>query len=367
MSIIDYELEEIRKLCENVVPGSKIITCTAVLVRVDIKLNEINRQLTVCLRFPAEYPHQPILVEIKSRTLCSKFVDGLANLCEVKAKEAPGKPQCLLVLKFVEQYLRENPLCVALDEILELKRSLGKEEANEHLKLRQKSATVLLNAKGGAYFYRVKAVVPDDYPQRCIVLQDPETNLPAVLLRYLNGQSREIARQCVEAPLRLAKDKNAPTFQPAPSLYKTLKFCIEATKDFHAELCPICEQAVLPADPQKIELDDSKDAFVERVYCGHIFHQGCLKKYLQKPPFPKGGKLCPAKKRHPRSDARYYLGGGIVTQNAKQPTVAVDDGGTCSIRLAHDRWVVSAKVAETRWAQKQARERELQEVVDFLQ
>lgn len=39
----------------------------------------------------------------------------------------------------------------------------------------------------------------------------------------------------------------------------------------------------------------------------------------------------------------------------------------CNIRLSHDRWGLSVKLAEARWAQQQARDRELEEVKDFLQ
>ncbi|XP_011199971.2 uncharacterized protein LOC105223814 [Bactrocera dorsalis] len=366
MSIINFEIEEIRKLCENTVPNSKIIACIcgeSPLVRVDIIENESYRQLTVCLRFPANYPDESILVELKSRTLSNKFLDGLATLSEKHARQHLGKPQGLHVLRFVQQYLTENPLCVCFDEIQDLRRDLGTDATPDQLKLKQRHSIVQLTAKGGEYYYKVSAFLPKDYPKECVQLQNQETNLPAILLRYLNGQSREIARQCVEPPLRLNK-KEQLAFQPVPSLYRALKFCLAATSDFHIELCPICEKEVLPKKPTQLELDDTKDAYVERVYCGHLFHQACLKHYLQLPPFPKGGKLCPAKRRHPRSDAKYYMGG--ASSNGKQPIVNADNGGTCGIRLAHDRWVVNVKLAESRWAQKQARERELQEVVDFL-
>lgn len=40
---------------------------------------------------------------------------------------------------------------------------------------------------------------------------------------------------------------------------------------------------------------------------------------------------------------------------------------SCQMQLSHDRWGLSVKLAEARWAQQQARERELEEVIDFLQ
>ncbi|XP_037818986.1 uncharacterized protein LOC119608585 [Lucilia sericata] len=367
MSIIEFEIDEIRKLCENVVPNSKIIACTsaapAPLVRVDIQENKHYRQFTVCLRFPEDYPKRTILVELKSKTLSEKFLQGLTGLCEKQCQEYLGKPHCIKVLQFLQQYVKDNALCVCFDEIQQLRKDLGANAPADQLKIKQKASTVLFTAKGGEYYYRVKAIVPEDYPRHCIDLQEQQTNLPAVLLRYLNGQSREIARQCVEPPLRMPKGKTLADFQPVPSLYRALKFCLEATLAFHSEMCPICQRLVLPPEPKDLEMDDNKDDYVERVYCGHLFHQGCLKAYLQEPPFPKGGKLCPARRRHLRSDATYYLGG---SQGYKMPTITPDTGGSCGIRLAHDRWVISVKVAESRWAQKQARQRELDEVVDFL-
>jgi hypothetical protein len=39
----------------------------------------------------------------------------------------------------------------------------------------------------------------------------------------------------------------------------------------------------------------------------------------------------------------------------------------CGWRIYHDKWRVSEKVAEDRWAHQQARERELREVTEFLE
>ncbi|KAH8419382.1 hypothetical protein KR222_010293 [Zaprionus bogoriensis] len=371
MDTIESELAEIRARCERQVKNSKLISCNATLVRVDLLPDRPNRSMTVCLRFPAEnYPQRSaILVELKSRSYSDKLLAELTRLIDAHARENLGEPQALRVLAFAQQYLLDNPLCVCLDEIKQLRTDLKGQESTQpeqsasQLKLRQRTSCVELIARGGRYVYRVTAAVPDNYPDQSVELRGQESNLPAVLVRYLNGQSREIARQCVEPPLRLSKDELA-NFRPMRSLQRTLKFCLEATRDFHLELCPICENPVLPSEPANAVLDEHADGFVERVYCGHLFHQGCLKHYMAEPPFPKGGKLCPAKRRHPRSDAQTYMG-RTATASAT-PAVKLDNG-VCGIKLAHDRWVINVKTAEARWAQKQARQRELEEVVDFLQ
>ncbi|XP_017075122.2 uncharacterized protein LOC108110544 [Drosophila eugracilis] len=364
MSFIDQEVTEFRAQCEKQVPHTKIIICSNSLIRVDIYPERPNLSMTVCLRFPENYPQStPILVELKSRVYSDMLLTELTRLIDDYVKDFLGKPQALLVLAFAQQYLTDNPLCVCLDEIKQLRADIKSGGSESQLKLKQKNRSVELVAKGGRYKYKVTAVVLDSYPMQSVELRGQESNLPAVLVRYLNGQSREIARQCVEPPIRLSKEALA-NFRPVRSLQRSLKFCLEATRDFHIELCPICDKTVLPDDPQNIEIDDNSDLFIERVYCGHLFHQGCLKKYLSEPPFPKGGKLCPAKRRHPRSDAQTYMGrsqgGGVAASKSLEDAV-------CGIKLAHDRWVVSVKTAEARWAQKQARQRELEEVVDFLQ
>lgn len=178
----------------------------------------------------------------------------------------------------------------------------------------------------------------------------------------MNGQAKEISRKCVEPPLN--PPKGTPPFKIQPSLFKTLSFLIEATNDFCIEVCPICMQKCLPDNPDEVVLNDTDDMYVERVLCGHIYHQGCLKKYMREPPFVKSGKPCPALKRHARSDTIPF---SIVEVMASQNKKSESLNTTCSIPLHHDRWGLSPKIAEARWANKQARARELEEVKDFLQ
>ncbi|KAF5280492.1 hypothetical protein FQA39_LY18037 [Lamprigera yunnana] len=79
-----------------------------------------------------------------------------------------------------------------------------------------------------------------------------------------------------------------------------------------------------------LEVREDSPRHIERIYCGHLFHNECLLKYLKTPPF--GNKKC---------------------------TI-------CDQKIYHQKWTVSANLAETRWAHEQARERELAEVEDFF-
>ena len=38
----------------------------------------------------------------------------------------------------------------------------------------------------------------------------------------------------------------------------------------------------------------------------------------------------------------------------------------CGLRIYHDKWNISPQLAEERWAHKEARKREIDEVADFL-
>lgn len=92
--------------------------------------------------------------------------------------------------------------------------------------------------------------------------------------------------------------------------------------------------------------------YAERLYCGHLFHHGCLDKFMKKPPFH--GKV------HYDPDNLHYIYKieCSFAEGKKCPK--------CSLRIYHDKWNISPKLAEERWAHHEARQRELDEVVDFL-
>lgn len=295
-------------------------------------------------------------MEFKSKTMSLTFLERFTKICDEKALEFVGKPQVMTMLKFVDVYLRENPLCIVTEEIFNIKTLL--DSTSGELKLRQKTSSVGLTAKGGPFYFKAKFHVPEQYPVQRIQWEDFDCNLPPPLVRFVDGQAKEIARQCVEPPLRQLQ--NNPVFTPRPSLERTLRFIVEAMKGFPHERCPVCNEHSLPEESANVILSEEDDRYVIRMFCGHVYHQDCLRKFMSEPPFPLGGKICPATKKHPRSDRR---GGGK----------RVASGGTtgselCQQRVTHDKWGLNdVKSAEAKWAHQQARIRELEEVIDFLQ
>ena len=121
MGIIQDELSEIRAVCENQVPGSKVVAAVKDLVRIEIEKTKFKK-LACCFMFPNDYPNSPILFELKSKTLSDKLLDGLTRVTEQECKKHLGRPQILFATKFIRQFIEENPLCCCAEEISRVKK-----------------------------------------------------------------------------------------------------------------------------------------------------------------------------------------------------------------------------------------------------
>lgn len=164
MGFIEDELSEVKKLCEHLVPGSKLVSCVKSMVRTEIKRTDFKK-IIVCIQFPDNYPHIPLLLEIKSKTLSEKLLQGLTNVCEQEIKKSIGKPQVLNAIKFLRNFIDENPLSCCYDEISTLKSRLSEKD---EFKLKQKSSSIYLKITNGGYCLESKIIVPDNYPVNSI-------------------------------------------------------------------------------------------------------------------------------------------------------------------------------------------------------
>ncbi|RUS76937.1 hypothetical protein EGW08_015310 [Elysia chlorotica] len=317
---LDSVKTEIPKL-EDV----KLIAAVPQLVRSEIYKTE-HKQVSVTCMFQPGYPDVPLVTEIKSKTLGYKFMSGLAKVCDTEAKKYLGQPQVVHIVQFVSNFLDENPLCVCADEISLVKGKLC--GAKDEVKLKQKTSQVVLKICQEEYFLNLRMTIPDDYPLRQIVPEITDHNFPEFLRTNFQAQATEAARQCVQPPLK--KKPKDPPFVPKPSLRPVAEYVIECVKKYPLEICPLCHERALPVDSTSESATRGKYR-VEKVYCGHLFHLICLTKFMKTPPFSEG-KFCPS----------------------------------CGKQIFHEKFKVSAKVLEDRWAHKQAKQRELEEVVDFL-
>ncbi|KAK2573035.1 hypothetical protein P5673_002065 [Acropora cervicornis] len=324
---IDKELEIVKKTLNEKVEGSELISCHPLAVNVRITRTKF-KSVIVLLQFPEKYPADAIVVELKSKTIPPSLLVKMTRLCDQEAKTLAGKSQVIPMLSFVRRFIDENPLIACYDELQYVKSRLLTDA--DQLKVKQKAGILNIRANQDQYFLDVKLTVPDDYYTAAVRVEMKESNFPENLVKVFVGRAVDMARQCVEAPLR--RTPKDPPFEPKPSLKIVCDFLIsECVRPCPRELCPVCKQKALPDNPKDIVSDSSDQKFVERVYCNHLFHYGCLDKYMKTPPFT-GGKKCPS----------------------------------CKQRIYHERWKITPKLAEERWAHHEAKKRELSEVVDFL-
>lgn len=322
--VFEEELAEAKKTIPTM-EGFTLVTCVPAQVRAGYKKTD-HKQLNVILQFPARYPHEPVVTELTSKTLSEKLLSGLTKMCDEEAKKLIGQKQILPIMKFLREFVINNPLCVCNDEIAAIKKDMIGEK--DKMKLKQETSQLLLKIVQEQYIMNLKIMVPDLYPLKQVEIEASESNFPDLLKVFFVGQAVEIARRCVQPPLK--PNPKDPPFKPRPSLREVCEFLIkDCVKRYPLENCPCCKDRVLLRDPEEVAKDPRKR--VERVYCGHLYHHGCLAKYMKTPPF-KDGKFCPS----------------------------------CGKRIFHDKWKVSPELAEARWAHKQARQRELAEVTDFL-
>jgi len=325
MGLIEDELDEIRRQCETQIKTSKVITVIPTMLRVEIERTPYKK-ITVLLQFPKDYPMAPILVELKSKHLAPKLLNGLTQVIEKETKQMLRKPQAFFVLKFVAKFIEDTPLCVCSEEIAKVKNMLGPED---RLKLSQKSSSVTITIVKEGYFLSLRCVIPEEYPVKQVEISATDCNFPRVFRAWFVENSKEIARRCVQPPKN--PKPNAPKFECGASLEPALRFLVQSVQRYPLEPCQVCGVRLFPADPSLAVHNERAKDHVERVYCGHAYHHDCLILYMRTPPF-EGGKKCPG----------------------------------CNNRIYHEKWRVTPELAEARWAAEQAKARELGDVVDFV-
>ncbi len=323
---VEKELTAVRQQIEEI-PGAELVTCHPALVLVRLRQTE-HKQLTVRCQFPSGYPSSALLVELTSKTIEERVLDGLARVCDQELKKRTGGEQVLFLLRFVNDFLSCNPFTVCPGELAHVKKELFR--AGDELRVKQKAGVIHYKACQGKYFMEFRLAVPVDYPVKHVEVTLKDSNFPPSLVQVFLGHAEELCRQCVQPPLR--RKPTDPPFQPTPSLRPVADYLVmECTRRYPLEQCPVCEGKALPEDPVQAARSEEDPKYAYRVYCGHMYHRNCLEVYMKTPPFA-GGKKCMA----------------------------------CGKRISHEKWNVPPRLAEDRWAHQEARKREIAEVSDFL-
>ncbi len=142
-------------------------------------------------------------------------------------------------------------------------------------------------------------------------------------------QVKELQEQERREMEQLMGKKTSDTAQP--SLLPVVRFLIE---DFVCrmpqEKCQACQLALLPADPAAlVSTATANSKKPMRTFCGHWLHYSCLDTWLTTPPFIR---QCPV----------------------------------CDKRIWHPDWSADVKQLEMAWMNKEARQREMSDVSDFM-
>ena len=73
------------------------------------------KRLVVCLQLPDNYPHEALVIEIKSKTLPENFLQGFTKLCDQEVKKVIGKAQVgcktCLYMNLVAEMVRNVRCC----------------------------------------------------------------------------------------------------------------------------------------------------------------------------------------------------------------------------------------------------------------
>ncbi|XP_028397097.1 uncharacterized protein LOC114520946 [Dendronephthya gigantea] len=327
LKFVEDELKSVKEKLTDLVEGTEIIACHFALVQVKVKKTKY-KQMTVHLQFSKDYPKSGILVELKSKTLSEKLLNKLVNICDQEMKKYIGQQQIVPVITFIKKFLDDNPFCICSDELNYIKNNIINSDIDKY-KMKTKSGIITVNINQDRFNMEFVITVPDKYPAEAVRIEETGSNFPSYLRKVFLSQAEEIARRCVSKPLK--KNPKAAPFEPKPSLQPVFEFLVnDCIRKYPRETCPLCKLKTLPDNPEAVVKDPTDPNHLERVYCSHIYHFGCLDKYMKTPPFKD--KKCPA----------------------------------CKSVIYHEKWNVTPKVAEDRWAHKEAKQRELEEVVDFL-
>eukprot|EP00736_Rhodelphis_marinus_P013684 Rmarinus@m.7145 len=320
---VQDELEVLKKEYS----ASQLLSCFHHFVQVCFQESDF-RALTVSIQFPDAYPEAVLFVELKSKTLSAEVLSKLTAGAEAEGKSLVGKPQVLAVLRFCQKALG-GAFVTAYHDIRRLKEIIPK----ENMILYEKHRQILFRFQEKAYKFFCRVTVPSLYPGQELAMEVSETNFSPQFQRMFVDHAREIARRCAHPPRPPPKKGQAPPPPPPPehSLYKVATFLMnDCVWRFPREGCSLCRKRVLPDDPSAQSKTLSKQLKIERIYCGHLFHWGCLDKFMSSPPF--NTKPCPR----------------------------------CGKQIYHRDWSTNMKYLETKWANKEARKREIKDVSEFL-
>lgn len=320
---IAAEVAEIRA----VLPPSVVKAASAGVVQLQVSRGDYAR-LVLQIHFSSAYPTKALSCQLKSNTLpitTLKRLEGSAdNAAESQAKL--GKPAVLFIYKLLDRVIQKNLLLFAFVEVNSLRRRYTPPEVV--IETHDARGEVSVSVSCENYFTKGIFTLPKSYPVDPCSFDIETSQCPPSLVTIFSATTREKGRKLIH-----------PKPSLPPVVVSTLEpmvryFIDELAARYPKETCQMCKRRMLPGVASDSSAPRPKPARIVRLYCSHLFHGGCLKKYLETPPFDKG-KVCP--------------------------------NPGCGKRIFHKNFkAVDLKIAQTRWASKEAHKREIREVADFM-
>lgn len=161
------------------------------LVRLHIVFTPV-RAVTCNFHFPDGYPTTASLsVSIASNALDAEVLSKLEQGADREAQAHLGKPQILLVVRWLEKFLAMNRLLACYSEVRQLKALLGEGAASD-LKLTEKAGKITVALHQDAYAVQLQVVVPDNYPAESPKLTILHSNFTKKLTNMFEVQAKAL-------------------------------------------------------------------------------------------------------------------------------------------------------------------------------
>lgn len=323
-------------------------------------------QAKVKLTFPADYPTNHLIVSIEGGLapgLNKKLVREMEEVAKKQqsssSNNADTPHQIEPVVDYFTEFLDTNRFVSCWKEVrklVEMAKQSPSPTTLAILALQETQGMIRLKMTHDAYVYDCKLVVNPGYPSTSN-LEDPlqltlvKSNFPKQIVqdviamqakgfvRYLQdgvpSDEAWVQSNPIQLPQSNASCIDTTTGDPIPSLLPLVSMLRSKLMQLPSTHCPGCQTVVLPNKPSQLAtIYDTKSKKQQQqqqqqrpMYscCGCWFHYKCLNTLIVEPPF---GLKCP----------------------------------TCGKRAHHSDWSADTKELERAYAERQARQREMDDV-----
>ena len=344
------EIRWLKNSIRNRKKGKSTISTdkTSGTVKVSLTLGKYN--VHVLTKIPANYPENALKFELRSETYPHSVLFRYTNIAnDIARRCALGWPEKTALMNAIGQ--GQGP------KSLEKEKKKSKNEASVAIKTTdlakfKKDMRFLKKTKELRQINSSIKKGTKDYAESTTTRRHARKQLKKLNREEVEVERRLIQEQEREAAICEAKLKGLDINDvPTPSLRVVIEYLIDSfAMKLPIVACSLCTKSLLPSNPEDLMLlfregsssatargtkkkkSSSRDRKVKkkrmkpvRLYCGDWFHYSCLDKALTTPPW---NKTCP----------------------------------TCKKRMYHKSWPSDVKQLEKRWANEQAKKREVGEI-----